>query len=159
MRITAAVAVLAVAATTLLTVSGTADATPNQRVIGTASTPIPAAGKGMKPDIGGNCGLTASCTSLTNGKLTVSLIGEGQGEPPYTVIDNYYKSGGGTITADFEYNAGSGIQVDQGAFQESSGQSKYFEWDYQYFSSCAQVVGILAVQGQGNFQTPPIYMC
>ncbi|GAB2703845.1 hypothetical protein [Kitasatospora kifunensis] len=159
MRVSIHAAAVAVAATAVLAFSGTATAaTPVPVHHGSAGVEIPAPSVGMHPDFGGNCGSYASCTSLSNGYFSTSYWMAG-GDGPATVQDDYQKSGGGTITADFEYNDGYTVHMDQGAFQQSSGETKGFQWTNQFLPSCAQITGILAVQGQGNFQTPPIYTC
>ncbi len=166
MRIWTRVAALAVAAMSVVAMAGTSQAaspspaaTKQYQVIRTAHVEIPAASpKGIaRPNTGGNCDYYVSCTSLSNGTLYVSVLDAGSS--PSEVLDQYSKTGGGTISADFEYNDGSSLHYDQGTFSQSSGQTKSYEWYQQYLPSCAQVVGILAVRGQGNFQTPPVYMC
>ncbi|MBY8884972.1 hypothetical protein K7472_08935 [Streptomyces sp. PTM05] len=106
---------------------------------------------------GGNCDYYVSCTSLSNGTLYVSVFDAGS--RPSEIQDQYVKTGGGTITARFEYNDGSSIHYDNGAFSQGSGQTKTFEWKNQYPASCAPIVGILSVSGQGTFQTPPVDDC
>ncbi|MCX4747320.1 hypothetical protein OG455_17630 [Kitasatospora sp. NBC_01287] len=115
----------------------------------------------VRPNIyGGNCGEPdQSCTSLSNGTLYLSVTPDANTWGNWDINDWYTKTGGGQISADFQYNSGSGIQNDEGTFTENKGQTKYYTWYNTGLPGCPQVVGILAVVDQGNFQTPPIYMC
>lgn len=153
-------AAVAAAATAVLALSGTATAATSAPAHhGTAGVQIPAPSTGVHPDFGGNCGPYGSCTSLSNGYFSISYSQPGGTGTLALVQDEYQKTGGGTITADFEYNDGYNVHMDQGAFSQSSGQTKGFQWSNMAIPSCAQLTGILAVYGQGNYQTPPIYTC
>ncbi|WP_073817117.1 hypothetical protein [Kitasatospora sp. CB01950] len=161
MRLVHRLAATTAAAVSVLALSGatTAASAADQpgQLIGSASVAVtePAA-KGVQ-EAGGNCNYEVSCTKLSNGTLYVGVYqGTNFGND---IHDTFEKTGGGTITARFAYNAGHGTLYDQGAFTQSAGQTKYFRWQNQTIDYCAQVVGILDVTGQGSFQTPPVYMC
>lgn len=156
-------AAIAISGLALISSTGVANAAEGQPTASASQIPTSHAAKSnaVKPNIyGGNCGEPdQSCTSLSNGTLYLSVTPDSDSSGLWDVNDWYTKTGGGQISADFQYNAGYGVQNDEGTFSQTKGQTKSYSWYNLSLSGCPQVVGILAVSGQGSFQTPPIYMC
>jgi hypothetical protein len=88
------------------------------------------------------------CHYLPNGNLCMRYING------YTGVDIHYdKLRGGTIHADFCYtDVNRNVTYhDQGSFYISPGETKSFAWNNTYPT---YIVGHMAVDGQGEFDTP-----
>ncbi|MFJ3977533.1 hypothetical protein [Streptomyces sp. NPDC090021] len=108
---------------------------------------------------GGNCGYRTSCTSLSNGTLSIFLSSSSTIDNTLSIVVSYKKTGGGTVSARFgrTYN---GSNAWGGWFNQSSGTTKSTTWTNGYsVSGCKSAVGLMEVSGQQTFQTPPVTSC
>ncbi|MFE3558920.1 hypothetical protein ACFXKW_29285 [Streptomyces sp. NPDC059193] len=100
---------------------------------------------------------TVACTRLSNGVLCTQLANRDAADRAQ-VSNSYEKTGGSTITARFgHYNRG-GTWMDQGAFTQSKGTTRYFTWGTSYYGDCSAVVGFMD-SGGTRYQVPPVTLC
>ncbi|MGW5419611.1 hypothetical protein [Streptomyces sp. NPDC003943] len=106
---------------------------------------------------GGNFGYNASRTTLSNGYLDTNLT-RGYDTNHWNVNDYYYKSGGGTIYAQFGYSYHSSNHYGSW-FYQSAGAGKSATWKDVYIADCQNLVGFMNVSGQGTFYNAPVTAC
>ncbi|MFD3657703.1 hypothetical protein [Streptomyces sp. NPDC058620] len=98
----------------------------------------------------GQLGYGRVCTTLSSGRL---FHDKTQGSGDVSVRTWYEKSSGGAISAKLGFNyAGSTSWGSQ--FSQSAGTTKSATWSRAWSSDCYSTNGLLAVSGQGTFQTP-----
>ncbi|MFG3403983.1 hypothetical protein [Streptomyces sp. NPDC048142] len=119
-----------------------------------------ALGVGASPAVAaGNCGYTASCTSLSSGQLRIFLSSAATVDNRLNVVVSYKKNSGSSIKARFGYSY-SGSNRWAGYFNQNRGTTKRSTWTNAYVhSSCKSAVGMMQVAGQQTFQTPPVTGC
>ncbi|MCF3181966.1 hypothetical protein IPZ70_18740 [Streptomyces polychromogenes] len=110
----------------------------------------------------GNVDYGLSMTRLGNGELWTKIrtgnIEQPDGSLYWELFDTYKKTGGGTISAymGFNYN---GHSYNNSYFTQASG-TEHQEGFYQLgFNNCNQIVGWMAVDGQGTFYNAPVSIC
>ncbi|ROQ98238.1 hypothetical protein EDE04_4766 [Streptomyces sp. 2132.2] len=107
----------------------------------------------------GNVDYGISMTKLSNGKLWTTIRPDNVHEGSWwTMSETYEKTGGGTITAKLGFNY-HGYSYDKGWFSQSAGTDHSEGFDWLGFDDCNDIVGWMAVQGQGTFYNAPVSIC
>ncbi|MCB5170468.1 hypothetical protein LG634_37470 [Streptomyces bambusae] len=123
-----------------------------------AMTGMLMAGAAAPAMAGGNCGYRTSCTSLSNGKLTIFLA-TGTVANYLSPSVTYQKTGGSAVTVRLGY-AYNGSDHWGSWYTQSAGTTKNKTWSNAYYiSGCRSAVGLLDAANQQQFQTPPVTSC
>ncbi|MEW2374414.1 hypothetical protein AB0940_34450 [Streptomyces sp. NPDC006656] len=124
------------------------------------SSALLALGVGLAPAASaGNVDYGISMTKLSNGKLWTSIRADNVHEGSWwDMYESYEKTGGGAITAKLGFNY-HGYSYDNGWFNQSSGSTHQEEFHWLGFNDCSDIVGWMAVQGQGTYYNAPVSIC
>ncbi|PBC70229.1 hypothetical protein BX265_7625 [Streptomyces sp. TLI_235] len=91
-----------------------------------------------------------SCTSLSNGSFCVAITDGG-----HTVRLVYGKTGGSAVTVKFGFRKGNTTHLSN-AHTVKKGDTKVYEFKNQQLG-CSTIYGVLAAEGQGDFETPGVH--